>query len=272
MGSGPPKKKKKIQNPQLIVGYWFIRYYSWTSPQKNKYWLRACPRVEISTGSVLYRPEYGGHGEVASVPGVAGDHHVLGVEHLLGELGHAHGSVRLAAAGRQGREPGHEEMEPGERDHVDGQLAEIGVQLAGEPQARGYAGHGQRHQVVEVAVRRVGQLQRPEADVVQRLVVNQVRLVRVLDQLMHGERRVVRLHHRVRNLRRWHHRVRVHYPVRILLADLRDEQRAQSGTGAASQRVRQLETLRKRKDCENSNRRRRTSTDRGLLLHYVGRF
>ena len=32
--------------------------------------------------------EAGGHGEVAAVPGVAGRHHVLGVEHLLGQLGH----------------------------------------------------------------------------------------------------------------------------------------------------------------------------------------
>ena len=31
--------------------------------------------------------EHGGHGEVAAVPGVAGRHHVAGVEHLLGQLG-----------------------------------------------------------------------------------------------------------------------------------------------------------------------------------------
>ena len=32
-------------------------------------------------------PEDAGHGEVSAVPGVAGRHHVLGVEHLLGQLG-----------------------------------------------------------------------------------------------------------------------------------------------------------------------------------------
>jgi len=180
------------------------------------------------------------------VSGIAGDHHVLGIEHLLGELGHAHGSVRLAAAGRERCESRHEEVEPGERDHVDGQLAKIGVQLTGEPEARGHAGHGQRHQVVEVAVRRVGQLQRPEAYVVQRLVVDQVRLVGVLHQLVHGQRRVVRLHDRVRYLRRRHHRIGVHYPVGVLLADLRYEQRAKPGTGTTAQRVRQLESLQKR--------------------------
>lgn len=154
------------------------------------------------------------------MPRVAGHHHVLGVEHLLGEFGNAHGSVRLAATGRQWREPWHEEMEPGERNHVDGQFAEVGVQLAGEPEARGHAGHGQRHQVVEVAVRRIGQLERPEAYVVQRLVVDQIRFVRVLHQLVHGQRSVVRLYDRVGHLWRRHHRVCVHYPVRVLFADL----------------------------------------------------
>ncbi|POI19521.1 hypothetical protein CIB84_016734, partial [Bambusicola thoracicus] len=35
--------------------------------------------------------EDGGHGEVAAVAGVAGGHHVLGIEHLLGELGDGQG-------------------------------------------------------------------------------------------------------------------------------------------------------------------------------------
>merc|ERR1719168_437869 len=33
-------------------------------------------------------PEASGHGEVSAVSWVAGRHHVLGVEHLLGQLGH----------------------------------------------------------------------------------------------------------------------------------------------------------------------------------------
>jgi hypothetical protein len=36
--------------------------------------------------------EDAGHGEVAAVTRVAGGHHVLGVEHLLGELRHGQGS------------------------------------------------------------------------------------------------------------------------------------------------------------------------------------
>ena len=54
--------------------------------------------------------------------------------------------------------------------------------------------------MVQVAIGGRGQLQRAETDVVQSLVVDAERLVRVLDQLMDRQRRVVRLHHRVRHL------------------------------------------------------------------------
>ncbi|KFZ47323.1 hypothetical protein N321_04919, partial [Antrostomus carolinensis] len=94
--------------------------------------------------------EDGGHRQVAAVPRVAGGHHVLGVEDLLGELGDGEGAVLLAAARRQRGEARHEEVETWERDHVDGQLAEIGVELAGEAEGGGDTAHGGRDEVVEV--------------------------------------------------------------------------------------------------------------------------
>ncbi len=48
----------------------------------------------------------------------------------------------LAAAGGQGGETGHEKVETGEGDHVDGQFSEISVQLTGETQAGGNTRHG----------------------------------------------------------------------------------------------------------------------------------
>ncbi|KFV45758.1 hypothetical protein N328_06988, partial [Gavia stellata] len=94
--------------------------------------------------------EDGGNREVTTVAGIAGGHHVFGVEDLLGELGNGEGAVLLAAARRQGSEAGHEEVKPREGHHVDGQLAEIGVELTGETQAGGDAAHGGRDEVVEV--------------------------------------------------------------------------------------------------------------------------
>ena len=84
--------------------------------------------------------------------GVTGGHHVLGVKHLLCELGHSQGSVLLAATGGQGGEARHEEMETREGDHVDGQFPEVSVQLAGEPEAGGDTRHGEGDKMVQVTI------------------------------------------------------------------------------------------------------------------------
>ena len=76
-----------------------------------------------------------------------------------------------------------------------------------------------------------------------RLVVQAEGLIGVLHELVHRERAVVRLHHRVRHLRRRHDRERQHHAVRVLLADLGDQERAHAGAGAAAEGVRDLEAL-----------------------------
>ena len=43
--------------------------------------------------------------------------------------------VLLGATGSEGSEPGHEEVETGEGDHVDRQLPQVSIELAGEPEA-----------------------------------------------------------------------------------------------------------------------------------------
>ena len=84
--------------------------------------------------------EEGGGSEVSSVSGVGGAHHVLGIEHLLGELGDGESSVLLGASGGEGGESSHEEVETGEGDQVNGELSEIGVELTGESEAAGDTG------------------------------------------------------------------------------------------------------------------------------------
>lgn len=88
-------------------------------------------------------------------------------------------------------------MQSREGDHVDGEFPQIGVQLAGKSQAGGDAAQSRADQVIEIAVSRRGQFKGPEADVVERLVVYAIRLVRVLYQLMHREGAVVGLDHGV---------------------------------------------------------------------------
>ena len=114
--------------------------------------------------------------------------------------------VLLGAAGGQRGEAGHEEVEAGEGNHVDRQLAQVSVELAGEPEAGGHTGHGEGDQVVEVAVGGGGDLEAAAAHLEERLVVHAEHAVAVLQQLVQGEARVVRLRHGVGHLLTRHHR------------------------------------------------------------------
>merc|ERR1711934_511378 len=168
-------------------------------------------------------------GEVAAVAGGGGAHHVLGVERLLGELGHGEGAVLLGATGGERGETDHEEVETGEGDEVHGELAEVSVELAREADAAGDAGHGSRHKVVEVTVGGGGELEGAEADVVVGLVVHAEAFVSVLDELVDGEGSVVRLYGGVRPLGGRANGVGGHNSIGVLLTDLGDEEGAHAG-------------------------------------------
>ena len=71
----------------------------------------------------------------ASVAGVGSGHHVARVEHLLRQFGDGDGAERLGARRGEGGVSDHEEVETGEGDHVDGELAEVRVELSGELRA-----------------------------------------------------------------------------------------------------------------------------------------
>lgn len=102
----------------------------------------------------------------------------------------------------QGSKARDEEVQSREGDHVNGELPQVGVKLAGKSEASGDAAQGRADEMVEIAVGRCGQFEGPEANIVERLVVYAIRLVRVLHQLMHRESAVVGLNHGVRYLRK----------------------------------------------------------------------
>ena len=97
--------------------------------------------------------------------------------------------------------------------------------------------------MVQVTVRGRGQLQCTEADVIERLIVNAVCLICVLNKLVNREGGIVGLNNGVRYFWRWHNRESVHNPVRVLLADFGDEKSAHSRPGATTERVCKLEAL-----------------------------
>jgi hypothetical protein len=161
--------------------------------------------------------------QVSSVTWVASSHHVLGVEHLLGEFRNSQGTVLLRSSGGQWSESRDEEVETWEWNHVDGELSEVSVQLTWESQARGCTGHGGRDEVIQVTICWGGKFQSSEADIVQGFVVNGVCFVGVFDKLVDGEGGVVWFDDSVRYFWGWDDRESVHDSVWVFFTDLGDQ-------------------------------------------------
>nr|POF02330.1 hypothetical protein CFP56_31225 [Quercus suber] len=60
---------------------------------------------------------------------------------------------------------------------------------------------------------------------------------------MNRERRIVRLNHRVRNLRGQKHRECQHHPIRVLLSDLRYQERTHTQSNSTAKRMANLKPL-----------------------------
>merc|ERR1719424_113414 len=97
--------------------------------------------------------------------------------------------------------------------------------------------------MVQVTIRRRGQLQSAEANIVKSFVVQKETLICVLDELMEREHSVVWLHNCVGHFGRRDNRECLHNSVRILLTNLGNEQSAHACAGTTTEGVAKLEAL-----------------------------
>lgn len=181
--------------------------------------------------------------EILAFARIAIYHHVAWVEHLLSKLVYGQMAEALGARGDNGCETGHEEVKARERDKIDCHLANIGVELAREPETASDPGHNVSDKVVEIAILRIGNLQRTLADVVQRLIIQAANLVSVLDELVECKSGVVGLDDDIGRSAGRHHREGTHHAVGKLFADLGKQEGTETRARTASQTVSQLEAL-----------------------------
>jgi hypothetical protein len=187
--------------------------------------------------------EHSWGGKVTAVTGVGGAHHVLGIEHLGGELWDGEGTVLLGTTGGKGGETSHEEVETGEGDQVNGNLSKIGVKLTWETEAAGDTWEGSWDEMVKITVGWGGELEGSEADIVEGFVINAHNLISVFDELMDWEGGVVGLNDGVWDLGGWHNWEGGHDSVGVLFTDLGDEEGSHTWTGTTTEGVGDLETL-----------------------------
>jgi len=170
-------------------------------------------------------------------------HHVLGVEHLLGELWDGKGSVLLGSSGGEWGETSHEEMKTWEWNEVNSKLSQVRVELTWESQAAGDTGESSGHEMVKITVGWGGELEGSEADIIKSFVINGHDLIGVFDELMHGKGGVIWLNDGIRHLGGWHDGESGHDSIGVLFSDLGDEEGSHTGSGTTTEGVGDLETL-----------------------------
>ena len=187
--------------------------------------------------------EHSSHGKVSAVSGVAGSHHVLGIEHLGGQLGDGQSSVLLGTSAGERSESGNKEVETGEGNHVDSEFPQVSVQLARESEAGGDTRHSGGYEMVQISIGGGGQFEGSEADIVESLVIDGEGLVGVLYQLVNGEGGVVGLDNCVGDLWGGDNGEGSHDPVGVFLTDFGDQEGSHSGSSTTTKRVTKLESL-----------------------------
>ena len=94
-------------------------------------------------------------------------------------------------------------MKSWERNKVDSEFSEIGVQLTWESDGAGDTRHSNGDKMVEITIGWGGKLKSSEADIIKSFVIDDLDFIGILDKLMYGEGGVVWFDNGIRDLGGW---------------------------------------------------------------------
>merc|ERR1719361_795771 len=138
-----------------------------------------------------------------------------------------------------------EEVESREGDQVDSQLSKVAVQFTREAKGRSHTATSLSNKSIQLTVSGLFVLQNVVVDVVQSLVVNDKRFVRVFQQLMRRKNSVIRFDNGIGHFGGWEHGVGGGNSVWVAVTNLQQEKSSHTRTSSSSERVENLETLRR---------------------------
>mmetsp|Transcript_56311 Transcript_56311/g.93791 ORF Transcript_56311/g.93791 Transcript_56311/m.93791 type:complete len:414 (-) Transcript_56311:118-1359(-) len=196
-------------------------------------------RIDIAADNVENR-------NVDTLLGAARHHDVFGLQQASHHIEHTRLlNLRLVALDDERRERGHEEVGAGRRHQRRDQANEVVVHVSGVAQGGGRRRHHIANDSVCLAERNgVVELEALVGNAMQRGVVNHHCRVGVENETLQRQNRVVRMHHHVRLVSVvGEHAVRLHNLLRVAVAQLLQQVRAETAASAASNAVREHETL-----------------------------
>jgi len=134
-------------------------------------------------------------------------------------------------------------MESWERNKVNSEFSEIGVELTWESDWASYTRHGNRYEMVEVTVCWGGEFKGSETDIVEGFVINNLDFISIFDKLMYGKCGVIWFDNGIGDFWGWEYGESFHDSVRIFFSDLGDKESSHSRSGTTTKGVGDLETL-----------------------------